>query len=45
MRASKNYRYIDVLQDLVKSYNNMEHRSMDIKSSAITKGDVEKQVW
>ena len=36
---------MDVLQDLVKAYNDTEHRSTDMKPSAITKGDVEKQVW
>ena len=36
---------MDVLQQLVKSYNDTEHRSTDMKLSAITKGDVGRQVW
>ena len=45
MRASKNYRYVDVLQKLVDSYNNTEHKSIGMKPSEVTKGDVETRLW
>ena len=45
IRAKKNYRYIDVLKDIVHSYNNMKHRTMGMKPSEITKGDVERCLW
>ena len=37
------FRYIDVLQDLVKSYNNTHHRSIDMKPKNVTKSN-SKQV-
>ena len=45
MRASKNYRYVDVLQKLVDSYNNTEHNTIGMKPSEVTKGDVESRLW
>lgn len=45
MRKNKRYRYIDVLQDLVHSYNNTKHKSIGMKPSAVTKGDVERRLW
>ena len=41
----KNYRYIDVLKDIIHSYNNTKHRTMGMKPSEITKGDVERCLW
>ena len=38
IRAKKNYRYIDVLKDIVHSYNNMKHRTTGMKPSEILKG-------
>ena len=45
MRAKKNYRYIDVLKDIVHSYNNTKHRMIGMKPSEITKGDAERHLW
>ena len=45
MRAKKNYRYIDVLKDIVHSYNNTKHRTTDMKPSEVTKGHVERRLW
>ncbi len=45
MRKNKTYRYVDVLQDLVSSYNNTRHRTTGMKPSAVTPGDVEKRLW
>lgn len=45
MRQNKKYRYIDVLQDLVHAYNNTTHRSIGMKPSAVTPGDVEERLW
>ena len=41
----KNYRYIDVLKDIVHSYNNTKHRTTDMKPSKVTKGHVERRLW
>ena len=35
--ASNTFRYLDVLQDLVKSYNNNYHRSIGMKPINVTK--------
>lgn len=45
MRKMKNYRYIDVLQDFVASYNNTTHKSIGMKPSAVTHGEVERRLW
>ena len=41
----KNYRYIDVLKDIIHSYNNKKHRTTDMKPSEVTKGHVERCLW
>ena len=45
IHAKKNYRYIDVLKDIVHSYNNMKHHTTGMKPSEITKGHVERRLW
>ena len=35
MHAKKNYRYIDVLKDIVHSYNNTKHHTTDMKPSKL----------
>ena len=45
MCAKKNYRYIDVLKDIVHSYNNTKHCTTDMKPSEVTKGHVERHLW
>ena len=45
IHAKKNYRYIDVLKDIIHSYNNTKHHTTGIKPSEITKGDVERCLW
>ena len=42
--AKKTMRYIDVLPDLVYSYNHSVHRSIKMKPTDVT-ADIEKQVW
>ena len=32
----KNYRYIDVLKDIIHAYNNTKHRTTDMKPSEVT---------
>ena len=44
MRKVKRYRYIDVLQDMVKSYNDMPHQTIGMKPSEVTKGHVERRL-
>ena len=41
MRTKKDYRYINVLKDIVHSYNNTKHHTTDMKPSKVTKGHVE----
>ena len=43
--CKKNYRSIDVLKDIVHSYNNTKHRTTDMKPSEVTKGHVERCLW
>ena len=43
-RTLKTWRYIDVLQDLVQSYNNTPHRSIDMAPSQVSSQNQE-QVW
>ena len=38
----KYYRYIDVLKDIVHSYNNVKHHTMGMKHSEVTKRHVER---
>lgn len=45
MRSKKEYRYIDVLQDMVASYNDTEHRSIGMRPSDVTEGEVERLLW
>ena len=45
MRAKKEYRYVDVLQDMVASYNATEHRSTGMKPEDVTPGEVERSLW
>lgn len=45
LRYQRNYRYIDHLQDIVNSYNNSPHRSLDgLAPSDVTKKN-ETQLW
>ena len=39
-RKVKRYRYINVLQDMVKSYNDTLHQSIGMKPSEVTKEHV-----
>ena len=43
--CKKIYRYIDVLKDIVHSYNNTKHRTMGMKPNEVTKGHVERCLW
>ena len=45
MRKVKRYRYIDVLQDMVKSYNETLHRTIGMKPSEVTRGHVDWRLW
>lgn len=45
MKKNNTYRYIDVLQDVVHSYNNTRHRKTGMKPVDITRGDTESAVW
>ena len=45
MRKVKRYRYVDVLQDLVKSYNDTLHCTIGMKPSEVTRGHVEWRLW
>ena len=45
MHTKKNYRYINVLKDIVHSYNNAKHHTTDMKPSEVTKGHVERHLW
>ena len=45
IRTKKHYRYIDVLKDIVHSYNNTKHHTTDMKPSKVTKGHVERRLW
>ena len=45
MRKVKRYRYVDVLQDMVKSYNDTLHRTISMKPSEVTRGHVEQRLW
>ena len=45
MRKVKRYRYVDVLQDMVKSYNDTLHHTISMKPSEVTRGHVEWRLW
>ena len=45
MRKVKRYRHVDVLQDMVKLYNDMLHQSISMKPSEVTKGHLERRLW
>ena len=45
MRKVKRYRYVNMLQDMVKLYNDMLHRTIGMKPSEVTKGHVERRLW
>ena len=45
MRKVKRYRHVDVLQDMVKLYNDMLHQSIGMKPSEVTKGHLERRLW
>ena len=38
--CKKDYRYIDMLKDIIHSYNNTKHHTMGMKPSKVTKGHV-----
>ena len=44
MRKVKRYRYVNVLQDMVKSYNDMLHQTISMKPSEVIKGHVERRL-
>ena len=41
----KNDRYIDVLKDIIHSYNNIKHCTTGVKPSEVTKGHIERCLW
>ena len=43
--CKKNYRYINVLKDIVHSYNNTKHHTTDMIPSEVTKAHVERHLW
>ena len=45
LRHKRNYRYIDVLQDLVKNYNATPHRSLDYRAPRDVNKSNESEVW
>ena len=45
MRKVKRYRYVDVLQDMVKLYNDTLHCTIGMKPSEVTRGHVEQRMW
>ena len=45
MRKVKRYRYDDMLQDMVKLYNNTLHCTISMKPSEVTSGHVEQRLW
>lgn len=40
--AKNTYKYLDVLQDIVHSYNNSKHRTTGMKPTEVTRNDVKK---
>ena len=45
MRKVQRCRYVDVLQDMVKSYNDTLHQTISMKPSEVTKGHVQRRLW
>ena len=45
MCAKKNYRYIDVLKDIIHSYNNTKHHTTGMKPIEVIKEHVERHLW
>ena len=45
MRKVKRYRYVDMLQDMVKSYNDTLHHTISMKPSEVTRDHVEWRLW
>ena len=45
MQLRKTYSFIDVLQYMVYSYNNIEHKTMGMAPSDVTPGDIERRLW
>ena len=44
MRKVKRYRYVDMLQDMVKLYNDTLHHTIGLKPSVVTRGHVEQRL-
>lgn len=45
MKQTKNFRYIDILQDFVDSYNNTKHSSIKMPPIEVSSGDVEQLLF
>lgn len=45
MKQNRKYRYIDILQDMVDSYNNTKHSSIKMPPSEVSSGDVERLLF
>lgn len=45
MTHNKTKRYIDVLPNLVESYNNSTHSSIGMRPTSVTEGEVENKLW
>ena len=45
MQLRKTYHFIDVLQDMVHSYNNTEHRTIGMAPTDVRPGDIERRLW
>ena len=45
MCLHKKYDFINVLQDIVHSYNHTQHHSIGMSPSEVKPGDVEKSLW
>ena len=45
MQLRKTYHFIDVLRDIVHSYNNTEHRTIDMAPADVKLGDIERRLW
>ena len=42
---AKKHRYIDVLKDIIHSYNNTKHHTTGMKPSKVTQGHIERCLW
>ena len=45
MHLHKTYHFINVLQDIVHSYNHTQHHSIGMSPSEVKPGDVERSLW